>query len=152
MTRRLFVLVNERLREKAIEAISDAVASSRVDIKGPQRSTSQNSALWAMLTDLSEQLQWNGQTMTPDDFKIVMLDALRRYYGEEMRVVPNSDRSGWVQLDGRSSSDLSHDEMRDLLTIIRAFGDQHSVEWSEPKPKDDGRPTPPIEVYQEDLR
>lgn len=156
MVRRLITLANQRLVDRAIEYVREAFAqrpNSRVEIKGPKRSTDQNSAMWAKLTDIAEQLTWGGRKMTPDDFKIVMLDALRRHYGEDMRAVPNSDMSGWVQLDGRSSSDLTHDEMRDLLTIIDAFGDHHGVTWSDPKPKD-MPPAPPVEAYadMEDVR
>jgi len=39
MTRRIFTLANERLREAAIAVIRDAKANSRVEIKGPKRST-----------------------------------------------------------------------------------------------------------------
>jgi hypothetical protein len=36
---------------------------------------------------------------------------------------------------GTSSSDLSRDEMTDLIEIIFAFGAQHVVVWSDPKGK-----------------
>jgi hypothetical protein len=66
-----------------------------------------------------------------------------------MRLVPNTDGTGFVNVSPVHSSDLGEDEMRDLLTIIRAFGDQQGVEWSEPKPKGDPRPAPPPEAYEE---
>ena len=87
--------------------------------------------------------------MSAEDFKLVMLDALRRERKDEMRIVPSFDRTGFVNISPTSSSDLTHEEMRDLLTIIRAFGDQNGVEWSEPKPKGDPRPAPPPEAYEE---
>ena len=48
--------------------------------------------------------------------------ALKR----ELRMVPNLDGNGFVQL-GRSSSDLTKDEMSGLLALIHAFGAQHGV-------------------------
>jgi hypothetical protein len=147
MTRHVVTLANDRLREKAIEYVRKAPAGSRVEFLGPKRSTSQNSAMWAMLSDLAEQLVWNGQRMTAEDFKLVMLDALRRERHHEMRIVPNSDKTGWLDISSTHSSELSHDEMHDLLTIISAFGDQHGVEWSEPKDK--GPPAPPLSAYEE---
>jgi len=78
--------------------------------------------MWAMLTDISEQLAWHGVKLSPDDWKLVMLDALKR----EMRMVPNIDGNGFVNL-GRSSSDLSKDEMTALMEIIAAFGAKHGV-------------------------
>jgi len=80
----------------------------------------------------------------------VMLDALRRENRDQMKLVPNSDHTGFVNISGTSSSDLEGTEMHDLLTIISAFGDQHGVEWSVPKsPKVDSRPLPPVEAYEE---
>jgi hypothetical protein len=148
MPRSIITLANDRLRARAIDLINTAVPNSRVEIKGPKRSTDQNSAMWAMLGDLAEQLAWGGQKLSSEDFKLVMLDALRREHKDAMRLVPNSDMSGFVLLSGSSSSDLTREEMSDLLTIIRAFGDQHGVEWSEPAPKDT-RPIPPPSAYEE---
>lgn len=152
MARQIITLANERLVDRTIQLVREAFArkpGSRVEIKGPKRSNDQNAALWAMLGDLSDQLRWGGQKMSAEDFKLVMLDALRRERKDEMRIVPSFDRTGFVNISPTSSSDLTHEEMRDLLTIIRAFGDQHGVEWSEPKQKGDQRPVPPPEAYED---
>lgn len=150
MTRHVVTIANDRLREKAVEYVRKAPAGSRVEFLGPKRSTSQNAAMWAMLSDLAEQLVWNGQRMTSEDWKLVMLDALRRERHHEMRIVPNSDKTGWLDISSTRSSELSHEEMGMLLTIISAFGDQNGVVWSEPKSKGDQRPVPPIEAYFEE--
>lgn len=150
----LVTLANERMRERAVEIITakDSAGNyklkpgSRVEIKGPKRSGAQNRAMWPLLADMSEQLVWYGRKLSPDAWKLVMLDALRRYRGDEMDIVQNSDLTGFVLLSGQSSSELDHEEMSDLLTIINAFGDQNGVVWTEPKPKDK-RPTPPVEAY-----
>ncbi|MEF3124540.1 recombination protein NinB [Rhizobium leguminosarum] len=134
MGRALLVLANEHFRQKAIDWIRRAPVDTRVEFKGPKRTTPQNDRMWAMLTDLSLQLAWYGQQLTPDDWKLVMLDALRREKSEQIRMVQNTDGSGLVPL-GTSSSDLSKDEMTDLIEIIFAFGAQHGVEWLEPKGK-----------------
>ena len=134
MGRALLVLANDAFRQKAIDWIRRAPRDTRVEFKGPKRTTPQNDRMWAMLTDLSLQLAWHGQQLTPEDWKLVMLDALRRERSEQLRMVPNTDGSGFVPL-GTSSSDLSKDEMTDLIEIIFAFGAQHGVEWSEPKGK-----------------
>lgn len=80
-----------------------------------------------MLTDVATQLTWHGQRLTPDDWKLVFLSSLK----QEMRLVPNIDGNGFVQL-GRSSSDLSKEEMGDLFEIIAAFGAKHGVKFLEP--------------------
>lgn len=152
MARQIITLANDRLVERAIVLLREAFhkrPGSRVEIKGPKRSNDQNAAMWAMLGDLAEQLQWGGQQMSSEDFKLVMLDALRRERKDEMRIVPSFDRTGFVNVSPTSSSDLTGPEMHDLLTIISAFGDQNGVEWSTPKPKGDTRPLPPVESYEE---
>jgi hypothetical protein len=132
MGRALLVLANDRFKRRAIEWIEKAPWETRVEFKGPKRTLPQNDRMWAMLTDLSLQLAWHGQRLAPDDWKLVMLDALRRETREQLRIVPNTDGTGFVNLS-TSSSDLSKDEMTILIEIIFSFGAQHGVEWSEPQ-------------------
>ncbi|WP_172123190.1 recombination protein NinB [Devosia sp. 919] len=148
MPRQIITLANDRLYQRACELVMAAKANSRIEIKGPKRSNDQNGAMWAMLGDLARGLVWNGLQLDAEEWKLVMLDALRREHRDQMKLVPNTDHTGFVNVSGTSSSELTHEEMRDLLSIIRAFGDQQGVEWSEPKPKDT-RPAPPIEAYEE---
>lgn len=75
-----------------------------------------------MLTDVAEQLQWHGLRLTADDWKLIFLDGLKT----EMRLVPNMNGTGFVNL-GRSTSDLSKDEMGQLIDLIEAFGANHGV-------------------------
>ena len=75
-----------------------------------------------MLTDVATQIDWHGVKLTPDDWKLIFLDGLKR----EMRLVPNLDGTGFVNL-GRSSSDLGVEEMSDLMQLIEAFGANHGV-------------------------
>ena len=127
MGRALLVLHNDAMRAKAIDWIRRAPRETRVTFQGPKRSLDQNSRLWACLTDVSTQLLWHGQRLSPDDWKIVFLSSLK----QEMRIVPNIHGDGFVQL-GRSSSDLSKDEMGDLMTIIEAFAARYGVKMKEP--------------------
>ena len=73
-------------------------------------------------------MPWHGLRLTLDDWKLIFLDALKR----EVRMVPNIDGNGFVSL-GRSSSDLSKEEMGDLLELIYAFGARHDVVFSGPE-------------------
>lgn len=143
----IYTLANDRLREKAMATIRGAKVNSRVEIKGPKRTNDQNAAMWCKLGDIADQLVWHGKKLEPDSWKRVFLDALRRNHHDEMQLVPNTDGTGWVDLSPVHSSALSDEEMRDLLAIIDAFGTQHGVVWSEPKPKDT-RPVPPVEAYE----
>ncbi len=83
-----------------------------------------------MLTDIATQVQHHGQRLTPDDWKILFLAALK----SELRMVPNLDNTGWVTL-GRSSSDLSKSEMSALIELMFAYGAAHGIVWSDPAEK-----------------
>ena len=124
MSRAIITLHGKFDRDRAIKWITQAKPGTRVEFKDAKRSTDQNSKLWAMLTDIASQLSWHGQKLTPDDWKLVFLDALK----QEMRIVPNINGNGFVNL-GRSSSNLTKQEFSDLLEIIHAFAAQHGVKF-----------------------
>jgi hypothetical protein len=122
MGRASIILNSPASRAKAADWVRRAAPNTRVEFRTAKRTIPQNDRMWAMLTDISEQLAWHGVKLAPDDWKLVMLDALKR----EMRMVPNIDGNGFVNL-GQSSSDLSKDEMTALIEIIAAFGAKHGV-------------------------
>ena len=128
MSRATLILVNERLREKAMHWVEKAPLGTRIEFKAAKRTTEQNARFWASLTDVAQQVDWHGLKLTPDDWKLIFLDALKR----EVRMVPNIDGNGFVSL-GRSSSDLSKGEMSDLLELIYAFGAQRGVVFHDQK-------------------
>jgi hypothetical protein len=123
--RAVILLVSETQRAFARGLIDKAPPYSRLEIKGPRRTLEQNDMMWGLLTNLSNQLVWHGQKLSPEDWKLVMLDGLKR----ERRLVPNIDGDGFVDL-GRSSRDLSKEEMSQLIELIYAFGAQHDVKFS----------------------
>lgn len=127
MSRVTLVLASRAIRERACRWIMSAPLNTRVEFKEARRSLPQNARMWAMLTDVARQVPWHGITLSPDDWKLIFLDALKR----EVRMVPNLDGNGFVNL-GRSSSDLSKAEMTDLIELIFAFGAQRGIEWSDP--------------------
>lgn len=121
MSRYLVTLATKDDRVRAINIIAAAPDGARVEVKAAKRSIPQNDRMWAMLSDVAMQLPWHGQKITPDDWKLVFLDALKG----EVRTVPNIDGTGFVSL--RRSSDLSKDEMSNLMELIAAFGAEHGV-------------------------
>lgn len=101
---------------------------SRVRFDGPKRSLDQNRKMWPMLTDISTQLPWHGLRLTPEDWKLLFLDSLQR----EMRLVPNLDGTGFVNIDKTRSSRLSKQQFSDLIELIYSFGASHQIVWSDP--------------------
>ena len=122
MSRAIVVLATDMDRIRAIEWVKRAKVNSRVEFMGPKRSISQNSRLWAMITEVATQLDWHGQRLSTGDWKLLFMAALNK----ELRFIPNIDGKGFVNL-GQSSSDLSKEEMADLITLIECFGANHGV-------------------------
>ena len=134
MGRALLVLHTDDIRAKAIDWIRKSPVDTRVTFQGPKRTLAQNDRMWAMLTDVSVQLEWHGAKRSPEDWKLLFLDSLERALGHEPNIVPSLDGDGYVRLDG-SSSKLSVEEMTQLIELIFAFGSNHGVTFHEP---DDG--------------
>ena len=125
MGRATLILVNDRLRSKAIDWIQRAPFGTRVEFKLSKRSTPQNDLMWAKLTEISAQVEWYGQKLSPDDWKDVFTASLRK-----TRVVPGIDRGSFVPL-GMRTSDMTKDEMSDLIELINAFAVERGVEFNE---------------------
>jgi hypothetical protein len=124
MSRAFLILANEQIRQRAMNWCQKAPEGTRLEFKAPKRTLPQNARMWAMLTDVAQQVPWHGLKLSPDDWKLIFLDAQKR----EVRMVPNPEGNGFVSL-GRSSSDLSKEEMGDLMELIAAFGAQHGVRF-----------------------
>lgn len=125
---RATVIINSRADRNLVSSWAERVPDgTRIEFKSVRRSLDQNSRMWAMLTDIATQLDWHGQKLKTDDWKMLFLDALKR----ETRAVPSIDGTGIVSL-GRSSSDLSKSEMSDLMELISAFGVEHRVVFHDP--------------------
>lgn len=122
MSRALLILTNPDDRAKASKWVASAPKGTRVEFKGPRRSIPQNDRLWAHLTDIAKQAEWHGKRYTPNRWKMLFLDALK----DEFEVVPNLAGTGVVDI-GRSSSDLSKEEMSGLIAIIEAWCAQNGV-------------------------
>lgn len=134
MSRALITINGKTDRERAASWAWKAPYGTRVEFKAAKRTLPQNDRMWAMLTDVAEQLLWHGKPLSTDDWKLMFLDALHRARNEELRIVPNIDNSGFVNLS-TSSSDLDKQEMSDLMEIITAFGSSHGVVFSGPRDK-----------------
>ena len=126
MSRALVVLRTQADRNLIAKWAASAPEGTRVEMKKPKRTLPQNDRMWAMLTEIAQQVTYHGLRLSPDDYKLIFLDALNR----ELRAVPNLDGNGMVNL-GRSSSDLSVEEMGDLFLLIEKFGAEHGVQFRE---------------------
>ena len=97
----------------------------KVTAEQETRSTEQNSRLWAMLGEISRQVEWYGKRLSPEDWKHIFSASLRK-----LSVVPNLDGTGFVAL-GMSTSRMTKGELSELMQLIEAFGAERGVKFAE---------------------
>ena len=95
-----------------------------VEVRKPKRSTPQNRRMWAMLGEIARQVDWYGQKLDSEDWKHVFTSALKK-----QRTVPSLD-GGFCVL-GTSTSDMTVEEMGDLMTLMESFGAGRGVVFAE---------------------
>jgi hypothetical protein len=122
MARETVIVDIEARRQKALGWLAKAPLGFVVTFQRNKRSIPQNARLWAMLGEISRQVEWHGARLSPDDWKIMFLQAL----GHEMRIAPNIAGDGIVSLGGRSSK-LSKQEFSDLMELMSAFAAERGV-------------------------
>lgn len=109
----------------AIKAHLLAGTRLTIEIKKSTRSIEQNSRLWALLSDVSKQVDWYGRKLSPEEWKHVFTAALKK-----QDVVPGID-GGFVVM-ALSTSKMTKGEMTELQDLIEAFGAQHGVRFAAP--------------------
>lgn len=96
----------------------------QVTVRKEKRSLSQNSRMWAMLSEVSTQVDWHGNKLSPNEWKDVFTAGLKR-----QKVVPGID-GGFVVL-GSSTSEMTKEELSEMIEFIYAFGAQKGVQFAE---------------------
>lgn len=91
-----------------------------LEVKPATRSLDQNAKMWACLTDISKQVDWYGNKLSPDDWKHVLSASLRK-----QRAVPGID-GGFVVV-GLSTSQMTISEMSEMIELAHAFGADKGV-------------------------
>jgi len=126
--KQVFRLVHPTARQLASKACINAPDGYVVEIKPRTRSLDQNAKMWAMLDDVSRQVEWYGQRLTSDEWKDVLTAALKK-----QKAVPGID-GGFVVIGARTRN-MTIREMSDLVELMYAFGAERDVRWSDPAPR-----------------
>lgn len=134
--KRRFIVRDADIRARAAEfvvglPVDGALFEVRVLPFEEARNGEQNDKMWAMLTDISRQVEWpvNGQMqlMGKEDWK----DVLSAGLAQGQRVAQGVE-GGFVML-GSHTSRMSKKRMAQLIELIQFFGDSKGVRWSAPE-------------------
>jgi hypothetical protein len=128
MSRAIVTINREFDRMRAANWINTAPIGTRIEFKDAKRTPEQNDRMWAMLTDIATQVAWDGAKRSTDEWKDLFMDWLPR----ELRTLSALDGSGRQVPLGRSTSNLSKQEMSDLLALMEMFGANHGVKFNDP--------------------
>jgi len=104
---------------------SNVPEGTTVEFRAPRRSLDQNALMWSLLGQISKQVDWYGQKLSSEDWKDVLTASLRR-----TRVVPGIDAGTFVPL-GMRTSQMTKEEISELIELIYAFGAERGVEFRE---------------------
>ena len=124
MSRSVLVLNSSADKQRARKYVDAAPFGTRLEFKAAKRSLPQNDKLWAMLTDVARQKEHNGRKYTADQWKVLFMCAC----GREVQFIPALDGTTFIPW-GQRSSDLSKDEMSNLIDFIAAWGAENGVEF-----------------------
>jgi hypothetical protein len=119
-------LVGPRQRQYAHQCIDQAPDDYVCQIKQKTRTLEQNALMWALLDDLSKQVNWHGNKLTAEEWKDVLSASLKA-----QKVVSGVD-GGFVVIGARTSQ-MTKREMSDMCELIYVFGAQQGVIWTEPE-------------------
>ena len=95
-----------------------------VVIKDEKRPDVLNRKMWAMLRDVSQQVEWYGKKLSDEDWKCLFSASV-----EKQRAEPGLD-GGFVVM-ATSTRKQSAKWFSDLFEVIQAFGAEKGVRWSE---------------------
>lgn len=96
-----------------------------VEFRAPRRSNDQNALMWSLLTQISRQIKWCDEYLSPEDWKDLLTAALRG-----AKFVPGINPGTIVPL-GMRTSQMSSAQISELIESIIAFGTEKGVKFRE---------------------
>lgn len=126
MTRYAFIINSTAVRERVQKAIAQAPFGTRVELKASKRSLPQNAKMWTMLSEIALQKEHAGKKWTPDQWKVLFMSAV----GRELQFIPSLDGAAFIPY-GNHSSDLSKEEMSNMIELMLQWGAENGVEFAD---------------------
>ena len=115
------ILTGERQREFAHKLVLQAPVGFVVTVKPQTRSGEQNALMWALLTEISK-AKPHGREATPESWKLLFMHACGHACQFEIGL------NGSPFPVGFRSSQLTKEQMSDLIEYIRAYAAEAGLE------------------------
>jgi len=90
-----------------------------------RRTLEQNNKMWALLSEIAEQVEHCGRHYSSDQWKTLLMHAM----GQEVLFLPALDGKTFVPYGGRSSH-MTTAQMSELIEFIYVWGLQHGVQFA----------------------
>jgi hypothetical protein len=126
--KQIFTLNTPRDKARAAHAVQLAPDGYVVTIAEPTRSLNQNAALHPMLTDIAEQVTWQGQKFSMEVWKRLTMAAFLREDGGNPLLIPALDGKGF-DIIYEHTSKLSAKKFADLLSWVECFAAEQGVKF-----------------------
>ncbi|MDR2365848.1 MAG: recombination protein NinB [Zoogloeaceae bacterium] len=126
METRRFFLAHDEARRRAVECVRFAPEGYQVMVKPQTRNLEQNAAMWALLSEFSEQLDWpvNGrmEKLEAEEWKAILTAAFRQ---ETARLAMGLN--GGVVMLGARTSRFTKREMSEFLEFLHSVAAERGV-------------------------
>lgn len=130
MEKQRFILINEKVRRNAVNAVIQAAEGCSVSVGPVTRSGGQNAFFHAICTDLSRSsIIWDGKRRNPDEWKVLLVSAHTVATNGEVDLVTGLE--GEPVNIRESTARMSVKRAASLITYAIAFCDQNGVHLTE---------------------
>lgn len=127
MSKSMFVLVNEQVRYRAVQAIQNAPEGHVVTIAEPTRSLEQNAKFHAICSDIARSgFVWAGKRRTAEQIKVLLVSGHAQATKEGSEVVPGLEGE-FINLR-ESTALMSKKRGASLIEYALAFCAMHGIE------------------------
>jgi hypothetical protein len=121
---RISRIITAKNRAELVSAVELAPLGAQFDLVDDPRTLAQNRLMWAMLTDIADQVTHCGERWEPEDYKCAFMKAM----GFKLRFMPSLDGNGVVALGYRSSK-LDKEKFSELIETIYEYGAKNDVHF-----------------------
>jgi hypothetical protein len=118
------------LAEAWIQIKAELMAGHKISltVKKQTRNNEQNRLLHAVLSEISQQIEWSGKKFNVDTWKRLCVAAWLREKNESPQMIPSLDGNGFDVIYEKTSK-LTVTQCAELIEWCFAFGAEHGVKF-----------------------